>query len=105
MAGLHCGMGYRAKHRGHSDPPRSRFRSGNASPSASKGILGMLNLAEYRSRADRIADHLPWAALVAPGVVLNKHGSFLRTFRFRGPDLESETAAELVSSCDRKSVV
>ena len=31
----------------------------------------MLNLAEYRSRADRLADHLPWAALVATGVVLN----------------------------------
>ena len=25
----------------------------------------MLNLAEYRRRADRLADHLPWAALVA----------------------------------------
>src|SRR3546814_1478178 len=58
-------------------------------------------LAEYRSRADRIADHLPWAALVAPGVVLNKDGSFQRTFRFRGPDLESATEAELVSVCAR----
>ena len=57
----------------------------------------MLNLAEYRSRADRLADHLPWAALVAPGVVLNKDGSFQRSFAFRGPDLESATEAELVS--------
>src|SRR3546814_819922 len=105
MAGRHCGMGDRAKHRGHSDPPRSRFRAGNASPSASKGILGMLNLAEYRSRADRIADHLPWAALVAPGVVLNKDGSFQRTFRFRGPDLESATEAELVAACARANNV
>ncbi|HEX8442778.1 MAG TPA: conjugal transfer protein TrbE [Allosphingosinicella sp.] len=32
----------------------------------------MLRIAEYRDRADRLADHLPWAALVAPGVVLNK---------------------------------
>ena len=56
----------------------------------------MLNLAEYRPKADRLADHLPWAALVAPGVVLNKDGSFQRTFRFRGPDLESATEAELV---------
>jgi len=36
----------------------------------------MLNLREYRNRADRLADHLPWAALVAPGVVLNKDGGF-----------------------------
>jgi type IV secretion/conjugal transfer VirB4 family ATPase len=57
----------------------------------------MLNLAEYRSRADRLSDHLPWAALVAPGIVLNKDGSFQRTFAFRGPDLESSTEAELVS--------
>ena len=61
----------------------------------------MLNLAEYRSRADRLVDHLPWAALVAPGVILNKDGSFQRTFRFRGPDLESATEAELVSAAAR----
>jgi type IV secretion system protein VirB4 len=61
----------------------------------------MLNLAEYRHRADRLADHLPWAALVAPGVVLNKDGSFQRTFRFRGPDLESATEAELLAASAR----
>jgi len=61
----------------------------------------MLNLREYRARPDRLADHLPWAALVAPGVVLNKDGSFQRTLRFRGPDLESATEAELVSVCAR----
>ncbi|MEE4454337.1 conjugal transfer protein TrbE [Novosphingobium resinovorum] len=61
----------------------------------------MLNLREYRPRFDRLADHLPWAALVAPGVVLNKDASFLRVLRFRGPDLESATGAELVSACAR----
>jgi type IV secretion system protein VirB4 len=61
----------------------------------------MLNLAEYRTRADRLSDHLPWAALVAPGVVLNKDGSFQRTLRFRGPDLESATDAELMAAAAR----
>jgi type IV secretion system protein VirB4 len=61
----------------------------------------MLNLAEYRERADRLADHLPWAALVAPGAVLNKDGSFQRTLRFRGPDLESATEAELIAVAAR----
>lgn len=61
----------------------------------------MLNLREYRHRADRLADHLPWAALVAPGVVLNKDGSFQRTLAFRGPDLESATEAELIGACAR----
>ncbi|PJI87158.1 conjugal transfer protein TrbE [Sphingomonas koreensis] len=65
----------------------------------------MLNLGEYRSRADRLADHLPWAALIAPGIVLNKDGSFQRTLRFRGPDLESATDAELVSACARANNV
>jgi type IV secretion system protein VirB4 len=61
----------------------------------------MLNIGEYRQKADRLADHLPWAALVAPGVVLNKDGSFQRSFSFRGPDLESATPSELVATCAR----
>ncbi len=61
----------------------------------------MLNLAEYRNRSARLADYLPWAALVAPGVVLNKDGSFQRTARFRGPDLDSATPAELVGTTAR----
>ncbi|HLN22777.1 MAG TPA: conjugal transfer protein TrbE [Patescibacteria group bacterium] len=56
----------------------------------------MINLAEYRSHTAGLADFLPWAALIAPGVVLNKDGSFQRTARFRGPDLDSATPAELV---------
>ncbi|MBW8842272.1 MAG: conjugal transfer protein TrbE [Sphingomonadales bacterium] len=65
----------------------------------------MLSLREYRSRADQLADHLPWAALIAPGIVLNKDGSFMRVARFRGPDLESATEAELVSACARANNV
>ena len=57
----------------------------------------MLNLAEYRRKATCLADYLPWACLVAPGVVLNKDGSFQRTARYRGPDLDSATEAELIS--------
>jgi type IV secretion/conjugal transfer VirB4 family ATPase len=65
----------------------------------------VLNLSEYRHRSDRLADHLPWAALIAPGVILNKDGSFQRTLRFRGPDLESATEAELISACARANNV
>ncbi len=57
----------------------------------------MLNLTEYRKKSTGLADYLPWACLVAPGVVLNKDGSFQRTLRYRGPDLDSATEAELVS--------
>ena len=61
----------------------------------------MMSLREYRNKADKLADFLPWAALVAPGVVLNKDGSFQRTARFRGPDLDSATPAELVATTAR----
>jgi len=57
----------------------------------------MLNLAEYRNHPQGLADFLPWAALIAPGVVLNKDGGFQRSARFRGPDLDSATPAELVA--------
>ena len=61
----------------------------------------MMNLAEYRRHASRLADYLPWAALVGSGVVLNKDGSVQRTARFRGPDLDSAVPAELVAAAGR----
>jgi len=61
----------------------------------------MMSLGEYRSRAAVLSDFLPWAALVGEGVVLNKDGSFQRTARIRGPDLDSATPAELVGVTGR----
>ncbi len=61
----------------------------------------MFNLAEYRQTSNKLADYLPWACLIAPGVIVNKDGSFQRTARFRGPDLESSTAEGLVAVCAR----
>lgn len=61
----------------------------------------MLDLREYSRRPKRLADFLPWAALIAPGVVLNKDGAFQRTARFRGPDLDSATTTELTATAAR----
>ena len=61
----------------------------------------MMNLAEYRRTASRLADYLPWVALVGDGIILNKDGSFQRTAKFRGPDLDSAVAAELVAVAGR----
>lgn len=58
----------------------------------------MLYLHEYRARSSRLSDHLPWAALIGPGLVLNKDGSFQKTLQFRGPDLASATDGQLVSA-------
>jgi len=56
----------------------------------------MLDLREHKKIHDSLADVLPWAALVAPDVVLNKDGSFLSVIRYRGPDLDSSTEEERV---------
>lgn len=56
----------------------------------------MFNLKEYKERADRLADRLVWARLVAPGVVEQKDGLLQQTIAFRGPDLDSATPSGLV---------
>jgi len=61
----------------------------------------MMNLAEYRRSNTRLADFLPWAALVDEGIILNKDGSFQRTAKFRGPDLDSAVPSELVAVAGR----
>lgn len=61
----------------------------------------MISLREYRNKAASLADFLPWAALVGPGIILNKDGGFQRSARFRGPDLDSATPAELVATTAR----
>jgi type IV secretion system protein TrbE len=61
----------------------------------------MMNLREYRRSTTQLVDFLPWAALVDEGIVLNKDGSFQRTAKFRGPDLDSAVPAELVGVAGR----
>ncbi len=61
----------------------------------------MFDLRSYGARQRRLADYLPWAALVAPGIVLNKDGAFQRTLTFRGSDLDSATLAELMGAASR----
>jgi type IV secretion system protein VirB4 len=61
----------------------------------------MFDLREYRRRAAQLADFLPWAALIERGVMLNKDGALQRTARFRGPDLDSATAVELMAAAGR----
>ena len=55
----------------------------------------MLKLADYRSKAKGLPDLLPYAALIAPGIILNKDGSFLAAWEVRGQDTASSTPEEL----------
>jgi type IV secretion system protein VirB4 len=61
----------------------------------------MIDLRPYKQSGAKLSDYLPWAALIAPGIVLNKDGAFQRTMGFRGPDLDSSTPAELIGTAAR----
>jgi len=63
----------------------------------------MFDLSFYKGRRAKLADYLTWAALIAPGVVLNKDGSFQRCLKFRGPDLDAATPSELLGQSARLS--
>ena len=56
----------------------------------------MFSLREYREPTHRLPDLLPWAALIAPGVILQKDCLLQKTIGFRGPDLLSSSPHELV---------
>ncbi|WP_135210316.1 conjugal transfer protein TrbE [Vitreimonas flagellata] len=61
----------------------------------------MIDLRPYRHACAKLSDYLLWAALIAPGIVLNKDGAFQRTLLFRGPDLDSATPSELMGASIR----
>ena len=57
----------------------------------------MLQLRQFRNRAKGLPDLLNYAALVDDGVVLNKDGSLMAAWEYRGEDLESASHAELAA--------
>lgn len=57
----------------------------------------MLNLKEYKTKSNKLSSYIPWFGLVAPGVILNTDGSFMKTWGYRGHDLDSSTDYELIN--------
>lgn len=55
----------------------------------------MLKLHDFRSKAKGLSDLLPYAALIGPGVILNKDGSLTAAWEVRGQDTASSTPDEL----------
>ena len=49
--------------------------------------MALFTLSEQKKHPDRFSDHLPWAMLVAPGIVFNKNGSFQTTLSLSGTGL------------------
>ena len=57
-------------------------------------ITGISNLKRHRSEAPGVADLLNWAAVIDNGVILNKNGSLMAAWVFRGGDNASVTNAD-----------
>jgi type IV secretion/conjugal transfer VirB4 family ATPase len=59
----------------------------------------MWSMREYKQKASRLSDYLPWGLLVAPGVVLLKDGSLMACWAYRGQDIDSSEPEQLVARC------
>lgn len=55
----------------------------------------MLKLQDFRSQAKGLPDLLTYAALIEPGIILQKDGSFLAAWEIHGEDTASSTPDEL----------
>jgi type IV secretion system protein TrbE len=56
---------------------------------------GLKRLREHRSESRGLADLLNWAFMVDHGVILQKDGSLLAGWKYRGPDVSAATPHEL----------
>src|SRR3989339_2183142 len=54
-----------------------------------------MSLKNYLSRESGFSDLLNYAHFIDDGVIINKDGAFLVTYKFRGPDINSASSAEL----------
>lgn len=65
-------------------------------------VYGKLDIREYVKKPTRLAHFLPWMAMIdkKSATILNKDGSFQKSFVFRGPDLDSATEYELINTAE-----
>src|SRR5258708_38064376 len=56
---------------------------------------------ETRKHPQGLADLLLWFGLVDDGIVLQRDGSLLAAWQYRGPDLQSATHAEMAAVARR----
>lgn len=66
-----------------------------------KDAYSVFTLSEHKKNPDRFSDLVPWAILIEPTIVMNKNGSLMASFRYRGPDLFSSTKHELIGASAR----
>jgi type IV secretion system protein TrbE len=58
-------------------------------------VRGLGHLREHRTAPAGLADLVTWAFMVEDGIILQKDGSLLAGWRYRGPDLAAATPEEL----------
>lgn len=58
----------------------------------------MISLSRYKEPQAYLADYLPWAGFIAPGVILQKDGLLQKTIAFRGPDQSVSSPSELMAT-------
>jgi type IV secretion system protein VirB4 len=68
---------------------------GIGAAAAAAGSVGLSRWKEYRPTPRGVADLLNWAFLIDDGVVLQKDGSLVAGWSYRGPDVTAATAEEL----------
>ena len=56
---------------------------------------------ETRKQPSGLADLLLWFGLVDDGIVMQRDGSLLAAWQYRGPDLQSATHAEMAAVAKR----
>ena len=71
--------------------PLSLAVGGLAGVAAARGVA---RTREHRTAARGLADLLSWGFMVDDGVVLQKDGSLLAGWRYRGPDVNAATGPE-----------
>ena len=54
-----------------------------------------MRLSEHKSSDQGLSDLLNYAHFIEDGIILNKDGAFLVSYRFRGPDINSASGGEL----------
>jgi type IV secretion system protein TrbE len=57
----------------------------------------MFRLREYRNRSKGLPDLLNYAALIDDGIALNKDGSLMAAWEYRGEDMDSASSLQLAA--------
>lgn len=56
---------------------------------------------EFQNEKNKLSTYVPWIAMIDESIILNRNGTFQKTLKFRGHDLDHSTKLELQNSDSR----